>query len=166
VDPFLPCILKNNELRHSSSITSWTLQVSLLLNSELLQSSQSSGLSQFRVTCPHMQSCMCLYWGHSRDDGITGFHLLPTAVSSSSTPLSTAMCWQDRHGYHDFEHSCKQNGYIGRGGGRDRGNYAGAECTAFHGRQQVVNSWISFCSLSSLQIITFFCITFKWSAIL
>jgi len=45
------------------------------------------------------------------------------------------MSWKDQHMViMTLNINVKQNGYIGRGGGRDTGNCAGAECTAFHGR--------------------------------
>jgi len=49
-------------------------------------------------------------------------------------PIYSNVLARSAHGYHGFEHSCKHNGYIGMGGGRDTGISAGAESTAFHER--------------------------------
>jgi hypothetical protein len=99
-----------------------------------------------------------LYWGHSRHDGMSGVHLLPTAVFPSSPVWSILECLALSN-IHVNRLARLRGG--GGGGGvvlrlHKTGPMGGHNLMLKNGGVKFVSSWISFCGLSSLKIMTHF----------
>jgi hypothetical protein len=128
VDPFQARILKINVITHTQQ------QKAILDNANILniQFKIAAIFSAVPVSCylstpavlHHLMNTTSLYWGHSRHDGMSGVHLLPTAVFPSSPVWSILKCLALSN--------IHVNRLAGRpAGGGATGTYAGAECTVF-----------------------------------